>query len=140
MIPSNLKSSRCHCAALSLPVMGKEEFRRVPRLPGHLVDEFRDKLAAIADQAPHAHTAVQARELMESLPRAPVDGRELYTAGAGEIDQAYVGTVFKAASGQWAYRIETPEGPVAGGGGFDDQDEAWGDMQDVLASLEGASV
>lgn len=115
MIPSNLKTSRCHSAALSLPVMGKEEMRRVPRLPGSLADE------------------------LAALPRVPVDGHELYSAGAGEVDQAYVGTVYQAASGQWAYKIETPDGPVAGGGGFEDQGGAWDDMQGVLASLEGAA-
>jgi hypothetical protein len=111
MIPRNLKTSRCHCAALSLPVMGKEEMRRVPKLPGSLADELAD------------------------LPRVPVDGHEMYSAGAGEVDQAYVGTVYQAASGQWAYMIETPEAPYCGGAGFDDELEAAEEMRSRLALL-----
>lgn len=111
MIPRNLKTSLCHCAALSLPVMGAEEMRRVPKLPGALADE------------------------LAALPRAPVDGHEMYSAGAGEVDQAYVGTVYQAASGQWAYKIETPEGPYCGGAGFDDEFEAAEEMRGILREL-----
>lgn len=88
MIPSNLKTSRCHCAALSLPVMGKEEMRRVPKLPGALADE------------------------LAALPRVPVDGHEMYSAGAGEVDQAYVGTCRREVSGLWSWHISTPGGKV----------------------------
>lgn len=111
MIPSNLKTSRCHCAALSLPVMGKEEMRRVPKLPGALADE------------------------LAALPRVPVDGHEMYLAGAGEVDQAYVGTVYQKPSGNWAYRIETPMGPYCGGAGFETEVGAQAEMSSRLALL-----
>lgn len=92
MIPNNLKGSRCHCAALSLPVMGKEEMRRVPRLPGSLAEE------------------------LAALPRVPVDGHEMYLAGAGEVDQAYVGTCRREVSGLWSWHITTPGGKVVDDG------------------------
>lgn len=40
MIPLDLKVARCCKAALSLPVMGREEMRRVPALPGPVAPEF----------------------------------------------------------------------------------------------------
>lgn len=54
------------------------DLARVPKLPGSLAEE------------------------LAALPRVPVDGHEMYLAGAGEVDQAYVGTVYQAESGQWA--------------------------------------
>lgn len=67
MIPANLKNG-CICAALSLPVMSREDLRRVPRLPGEPTEEFR----TLSD-------------VLASLPRVPVDSHDDYSAGAGEI-------------------------------------------------------
>jgi uncharacterized protein (DUF1499 family) len=110
---TNLKSSRCHLAALSLPVMGREEMRRVPRFPGCVADAFRDQLNAIIDSNLFARdddAARQARDLLESLPRALVDGHEMYSAGAGEVDQAFVGFVRRTLAGKWDLEIALPGG------------------------------
>lgn len=138
MISNNLKSSRLHLAALSLPVMGREEMHRVPRFPGPIADAFRDQLNAIIDSNLFARdddAASQARDLLETLPRVPIDGHELYSAGAGEVDQAFVGTVYQAPSGQWSFRIDTPEGPHCAGGGFDTDDDAQTEMWSILGGL-----
>lgn len=104
-------------------------------IPNHLM-AFR--LQNIIDSnlfASDDNASRQARELLEKLPRVPVDGHDMYTAGAGEVDQAYVGTVSKTQSGQWRYEIETPEGPYCGGAGFDSEEEAASEMCDMLADL-----
>lgn len=104
-------------------------------IPNHLM-AFR--LQNIIDSnlfASDDNASRQARELLEKLPRVPVDGHELYAAGAGEVDQAYAGTVSKTQSGQWRYEIETPGGPLCGGAGFDSEEEASGEMYGLLAEL-----
>ena len=103
-------------------LMDSTDLARVPALPGEMTEEMTmniipsylrmSHLQNIIDQAPKAHTADRARELMQRLPRVPVDGHEMYSAGAGEVDQAYVGTVRREVSGRWSWHISMPGGRV----------------------------
>ena len=97
---TNLKSSRCHLAALSLPVMGREEMRRVPRFPGCVADAFRDQLQAVIDSNLFARdddAASQARDLLDQLRPMPGHEPDPYSSGQDEIDQE-VGDVQELAS------------------------------------------
>jgi hypothetical protein len=64
-------------------LMDSADLARVPKLPGEMTEEMTMNiipnylrachLQNIIDQAPKAHTANQARELLERLPRVPDD-------------------------------------------------------------------
>lgn len=110
MISQKLKQCSVCSALNSLPLMGAEEMRRVPKLPGSVSDE------------------------LDALPRVPVDGHEMYSAGAGEVDQAYVGTVYQRDCGRWAYRIESPL-ELIGQATFFTEDEAQAAMKVRLREL-----
>lgn len=64
-------------------LMDSTDLARVPKLPGDMTEEIAmniipnylrmSHLQNIIDQAPKAHTADKARELMQRLPRVPDD-------------------------------------------------------------------
>lgn len=100
MIPPVLRNSKCHKAVRTVHASNYYELReRHPKVFG--IRTGRSGVVGVVEETQ-----------LDDLPRVPVDGHELYSAGAGEVDQAYVGTCRREVSGLWSWHITTPGGKV----------------------------